>query len=68
VSIPDSGSSRITPAEVLERASRSIEEATAQCERIPTEDERGRAALCHPLPPGRSWWLVPDDERSPRPR
>jgi hypothetical protein len=32
--IPDSGSSRPTSAEILERANRSIEKAKAQCERI----------------------------------
>jgi hypothetical protein len=34
MSIPDSGSSRPTSAEIIERANRSIEEATAQCKRI----------------------------------
>jgi hypothetical protein len=34
VSISASGSSRPTSAEILERANRSIEEATAQCKRI----------------------------------
>ena len=34
MSIPDSGSSRLTSVEIIERANRSIEEATAQCERI----------------------------------
>jgi hypothetical protein len=34
MSILDSGSSRLTSAEIIERANRSIEEATAQCKRI----------------------------------
>jgi hypothetical protein len=34
MSIPDSGSSRRTSAEIIERANRTVEEATAQCKRI----------------------------------